>query len=178
MAINIHKVDLNSWIRWATTESQTVVEFGSMFFERLEHVNGNRIGIEIYKPYIDAARFHECTKIQGDFRYFESLVSEDDMDCAMFVDSLEHITREEAFSLMSRVMDKFNKVIIMIPEGNHPMEQDETGYGGHEWQTHRSTWNAQDLVELGFEEKEITLDPGFHNHPERDTGCLFAVWSK
>jgi hypothetical protein len=179
MKINTHKVDLNSWIRWATTGSQTVVEFGAMFFDKLACVAApKKIGIEIWEPYIRDAKYHECQKIHGDFTIFESLIEDKDLDCAMFIDTLEHINREDAFELMSRVMNKFNKVILMIPEGNHPMDEDVTGYEAHTYQTHRSTWYAKDLIDLGFLEEKITLDPTFHSTEGRDTGCLFAVWSK
>jgi hypothetical protein len=183
MAIQQAKVNLAGWIQYATTGSDTVVEFGSMHFDKLRWANcKNKIGIEIYKPYIESATFHECSKIQGDFREFESLISDKDMDCALFIDTLEHITREEAFDLMERVMSKFKRVSLMIPEGHQPMEEDVTGQGGHEWQTHRSSWRVEDLIALGFEESSIVLDPQFHSKQasfdptDRDVGCLFATW--
>lgn len=177
--VTTKSMNLSMWINQSTANTNTVVEFGSMFFDKLMYTaSPNKIGIEIHQPYIDNSTFHDCKKISGDFRNFEELVDKSEMDCAMFIDTLEHITREEAFELMGRVMKNFNRVILMIPEGNHPMDEDVTGHEGHEWQTHRSTWYAKDLIELGFHEDNIILDPVFHSEPGRDTGCLFATWSK
>jgi hypothetical protein len=99
------------------------------------------------------------------------------MDCAMFIDTLEHITREEAFELIGRVMNSFNKVILMIPEGKYALEKDVTGLGADYYQTHRSTWYEKDIKELGF--TTIEVDHNFHEGAGfENTGCIFAVWSK
>lgn len=177
MEINKAKVNLSQWIYMNTLGQTSVVEFGAMFFDKLACVAApKKIGIEIWEPYIRDAKCQECQKIHGDFTIFESLIGDKDLDCAMFIDTLEHINREDAFELMSRVMNNFNKVILMIPEGNHPMDEDVTGYEAHTYQTHRSTRYAKDLIDLGFLEEKIILDPTFHSTEGRDTGCLFAVW--
>lgn len=169
-------MNLDAWIASNTADTNTTVEFGSMFFERLIQVRSKKkIGIEIHKPYIDNAKFHECQKIQGDFRKFETLVSPDDMDVALFVDTLEHITREDAFDLMSRVMSKFNKVLLMIPEGEHILNKDVFNMGADTHQTHRSTWFSDDVRALGF--TNIQVDPMYHRGSP-SPGCIFAVWLK
>jgi hypothetical protein len=171
-------MNLHQWISENTKDSQCVVEFGSMFFDKLSHVSSKKkIGIEIWLPYITASRYHNCEKIHGDFTKFESLIKKEDMECAMFIDTLEHITREEAFDLMARVMKSFNKIILMIPEGEYPLEKDVTGMGADYYQTHKSIWNVEDVKQLGF--KNIIVDPYFHagsGYP--NTGCIFAVWNK
>jgi hypothetical protein len=173
--------NLANWIRTNTHGSHTVVEFGAMFFEQLAYVNetvGKKIGIEIHQPYIDKSKCHNCIKIQGDMRRFEELIAPEDMDCALFIDTLEHLTKDDAKDLMKRVMGKFKKVMLMIPEGNHPQTTDLFQMGGDEYQTHRSSWRLQELVDMGF--KSIVLDPMFHGNTGggKDTGCLFAVWEK
>ena len=171
-------MNLFTWIRDNTKNTKCVVEFGSMFFDKLSHCSSQKkIGIEIWEPYIQSAKYHECVKINGDFTKFEDFIAPEDMDCAMFIDTLEHIERENAFELMSRVMKNFNKVILMIPEGKYTLEQDVTGHGAHVYQTHRSTWYESDIRQLGFHNIEIDkyfhLGSGFEN-----TGCIFAVWTK
>lgn len=65
----IKKIDKNEWINENTKDSKCVVELGAGFFNRLKSVNSNvkiKIGIEIYKPYIDNSSYHDCIKIHGD----------------------------------------------------------------------------------------------------------------
>lgn len=174
-------MNLAEWINNNTYDCHTVVEFGSMFFEQLRYVNGNvkkKVGIEIHQPYIDRANNLDCIKILGDIRHFKELISPEDMDCAMFIDSLEHLSKEDAVDLMGRVMANFNKVILMVPEGNHPQNKDIFEMGADEYQTHKSTWTAEDVKALGF--NEILVDPNFHANTGggKDSGCIFAIWSK
>ena len=171
---------LNKWIYDNTFGSSCVIEFGAMFFDKLEHVAApKRIGIEIWESYIQCATFHDCIKVKGDFTHFEELVAKEDMDCAMFVDTLEHIEQAIAKDLMHRVMVNFNKVILMIPEGVHPQDSDVTGFEAHEYQTHRSTWYITDVMKLGFKEENITIISDFHDKNDgKDSGCILAVWSK
>lgn len=174
-------MDLNTWISKNTEGSEIVVEFGAGFFDKLRAVHSSvkeRIGIEAYEPYIAAAQYQDCTKIAGDMRLFKELVDPAKYDTALFVDSLEHISMEDAITLISEVKASFKKILLMIPEGVHNQTTDVTGYGGHTYQTHRSTWYEKDLQQLGFQTVEV--DPKFHSGagPEKAEGCLFAIWTR
>lgn len=176
--------DLKNWISKETIGAKCVVEFGAGFFEKLAHVRASRlIGIEAHRAFIDNAVFHDCQKVEGNFLNFEGLLSEEDMDVAMFIDSLEHVTREEAFDLIRRVQKKFRKIILFIPEGEHHSDHDPYGLGGDYWETHRSTWYESDIRELGFE--NIRIDSDFHSlrnkkelYKKYDTGAIYAVWER
>jgi len=133
--------------------------------------NVKKIGIEIWQPYIDNAEFKDCTMIQGDIREFETLVDEVDMDCCLMADVLEHFTKIEAITLMNKVRKRFNRILLMIPEGIHEQHSDVTGYEAHEYQTHRSTWYKEDIIAMGFAEENVIVDPQFHS----GKGCIFAV---
>jgi hypothetical protein len=176
-------MDLAKWMKDETKGYTTVVEFGSMFFEQLSYTScPNKIGIEIHKPYIDRARYHNCKKIEGDFRDFEKMLTPNEMDCAMFIDTLEHLSREDAFDLMEKVKAKFNKIILFIPEGVHDLDFDAYNLGAEEWQTHKSTWYKKDVEELGFD--DIVVVSNFHakstdpKYKHNDTGAMFCVWRK
>ena len=188
------RTNLQDWILTETRGCETVVEFGAGSFRRLEGVHPSvkrRVGIEISQVYIDASLDMKNTlKIKGDMRKFENLIADtyyDPLlrkdspmnlhDCAMFIDSLEHLTKEDAIDLMSRVIAKFNKVILMIPEGNHPQTTDVTSHGQHEYQTHHSTWFEKDIRAMGFE--DVIVDEYFHKGAVgKADGCIFATWEK
>jgi len=170
---------LFDWIRNNTEGSEVVVEFGSMFCDKLSHVGSsvkNKIAIEIHKPYLDNSKYHDCDKILGDFSQFENLINEPYMDCAMFIDTLEHLEKDSAINLMSRVQKKFNKIVLMIPEGNQPQDKDVFNLGADEFQTHRSIWNKGDIEAMGFQ--TVYVYEKFHPGTDNDRGCIFAVWIK
>jgi hypothetical protein len=184
MAINIIKRDLeqtkflNQWINEKTNGSNVVLELGAGFFDRLQHVNGGvtkRIGIEIWQPYIDNAKFNGCIKIKGDVFDYDKLVDRSDFDTVMIIDVLEHFNKDDAFKLLDRLKSDFNKILLMIPEGSHPQETDVTGFGAHEYQKHRSTWSRYEFESL-FD--EVLVDENFHEQEGKDSGCIFATWIK
>lgn len=174
---------LKDWIFTSTKNCETVVEFGAGFFGKLTLVHPavkRRIGIEASQVYIDASPDRpKIEKIKGDMREFERLLPNyySVYDCAMFIDSLEHLTRKNALDLMSRVMILFNRVILMIPEGIHIQESDATGHNQYKLQKHRSIWYEKDIKAMGF--KDIIIDADFHKgKADKANGCIFAVWQR
>ena len=174
---------LGDWIKQNTEGSKTIVEFGAMYFDKLDHTSpeAERIGIEIWRPYIDSSwnkASSSIKRIQGDFLKFEELIEEKEMDCAMFIDTLEHISKEQATDLINKVKQKFNKIILFIPKGNHPQTEDVPGHGAHEYQTHRSSWMEKDLEELGF--TDIVAHETFHasEGPKKNHAAMFAIWER
>lgn len=175
---------LLDWIERETAGHKTVVDFGSGFFEKLKYTScPNKIGIEAWQPFIDRAKYHDCKKICGDFLEFEKLLEKEEMDVAMFCDTLEHVTMEQAADLIKRLQSTFNKILLFIPEGNHPSEDDPHGLGADYYETHRSTWHEKDVRALGF--SDVLVDPLFHSwvktsvkYANNDTGAIYAVWER
>lgn len=167
-------MDTDDWICRNTMDCSSVVEFGAGDFYRLGKVHSGvsrKIGIEIYEPYIVRPRFYECERILGDIRNFESLIRSEHMDCALLVDIIEHLEISEGKALMRKIMNRFKKVLLSVPEGNHPQD---ASADGNIWQTHLSVWRVPDVAELGF--TDIVLDENHHNQIGKDKGCIFAVW--
>lgn len=175
-----NRMNLGRWIKHVSGGSKSLVELGAGFFGHLESLNESveeKIGIEIYQPYIDNASYDDCIKIQGDVRNYRELLKDYQPDTAMIIDVLEHLTMEDALELIDKLKEDFEKIMLMLPVGNHPQETDLTGYGGHEYQTHRSTWNLKEIENLGFQDNVI--DDRFHQgDPVKDAGCYFGVWTK
>lgn len=134
-----------------------------------------KIGIEIYKPYIDNAKYHDCIKIQGSVLEYKELLSGYTLDTALIVDVLEHFDVNIAFNLIQSLKQDFRKILLMLPVGLHVLTEDVTGFGGHEYQTHRSTWYEQDILKLGFHVNII--DPNFH-YSKPSLACYFGMWKK
>lgn len=99
-------------------------------------------------------------------------------DIILGIDFLEHLELFHAYNVVDRMKRVGGKVILFVPEGNHPQEVDHYRMGGDHWQTHRSTWKAEDLEALGFE-VERWVD--FHRWAKDrgcDPGALWATWRK
>ncbi len=191
MEITKKRVNLNQWINDNTIKSKTVIELGSMFFEKLSHVASTvevRVGIEIWEPYIKSEVDHfnnpvfkNCIRIHGDILNYRELVKDYNFDTVMIIDVLEHFDKDVAFSLIDKLKEDFNKIILMVPAGSFPQEIDHSGFGAHEYQKHRSSWFEEDIKKLNF--TNTIIDDFFHWNPElaannMDTGCWFCVWTK
>lgn len=164
---------LINWIQSNTAGVQSVVDFGAGRFDKLNYVHSDverKMGIEIWLDYFSEPPAPGCRRKQGDMRNYRILVDDDDMDCALFVDSLEHLRRRDAVYLIYNIQQDFNKILLMIPEGNHPQK------GATKYQKHLSSWSFLDIKNLGFQ--EINLQPKFHAVEGKDQGCIFAIWEK
>lgn len=170
------------WIEKNTKGSNSVVELGAGFFNRLSAVNkevNNKIGIEIYKPYIDNAKYNDCIKIEGDILNYDILLKDYEKDTVMIIDVLEHFDKNVGFELIERLKKDFNKIILMLPIGVYEQDKDVTGHGGHEYQTHKSYWYEEDVKKLNFTFDDI--DEDYHQSRKKDnldTACYFGVWEK
>ena len=175
---------LDKWINHNTYASDVVVELGAGFFDRLANVNESvktKIGIEIYKPYIDNAKYDECIKIEGNLLRYKEYLTNYKLDTVMIIDVLEHFETNVALDLIENLKKDFNKILLMLPLGKYEQHQDVTGFGGHEYQTHKSYWYVNDVKKLEFHDNII--DSTFHSTEYRiknnlDTACYFGVWFK
>jgi hypothetical protein len=178
-------INLTKWINEVTSGSISIVELGSGFFNRLSDVNESvktKIGIEIYEPYIQNAVYDECIKIHGDVLNYRELLKGQKIETVMLIDILEHFPKDVGFELIENLKKDFNKIILMLPFGKYEQNEDFTGYGGHEYQTHKSYWYNDDIEKLNFTENII--DENFHKKDKLrvsknlDIGVYFGTWEK
>ena len=109
-----------------------------------------KIGIEIYEEYIKHAEYDNCIKILGDALNYNILLANYDLDTVMIIDVLEHFEKDVGYELIGRLKRDFIKILLMLPVGKFEQELDVTGYGGHEYQKHRSYWYKEDINKLNF----------------------------
>lgn len=141
--------------------------------------------VDAHKPYLDERRelfgdaiqwIHgDALDVMGEWAFTHPSAS---WDVILGVDFLERLSRESAQFFVDNTQALGRKVILFVPEGNHPQEVDHYGLGGDHWQTHRSQWYAADLEDLGFT-VERWLD--FHRWAKDrgcDPGALWAVWER
>ena len=169
------RVVLERWIYENSVNSNTLVELGAGFFTQLQYVHEsvkNKIGIEIWQPYIDNAVYHDCIKIQGNILDYKELLKEYDVDTVLLCDILEHFNMADGYKLIESLKKDFNKILLMLPYGIHEQYDDSTGYGADKYQKHRSFWFEEDIEKLNFTKNII--DFKFQGNPEHH--CYFGVW--
>lgn len=165
-----------SWVEKVTSTIPSVLEFGAGVFTYTKTCRAFvRAGIESFKPYCDEAMADpECstlTVIHGDMRDFASLAS-DSFFMALFIDSLEHISKPDGLTLLLECQERFKRIAVFVPMGEHPQDACDD----NDAQCHLSSWYPLDLSALGF---EVDVQPNFHHaNEEGRKGAMFALWEK
>lgn len=144
--------------------------------------------VDAHKPYLDERRERFGDRVEiihgdaldllGSWAFSEAPQTVRTWDVVLGIDFMEHLAANAARFLIENAQVVGRKVILFVPEGNHPQDTDHYHMGGDHWQTHRSTWTAPDLEALGFT-VERWLD--FHRWAKdrgADPGALWATWSR
>jgi cyclopropane fatty-acyl-phospholipid synthase-like methyltransferase len=138
--------------------------------------------IDAHKPYLDErlSRWPQIETIneKAENALWDAEVTSRRWDMVLGIDFVEHLTSSNARYVIEHMKVVAPKVILFVPEGDHPQEKDHYNLGGDHWQTHRSTWYAEDLEHLGFT-VERWLD--FHRWAKDrgcDPGALWATWRR
>lgn len=178
--MRVHKFEyekrVGDWVAANTLGSRVVVDFGAGDFNYIYAADAQkRIGIEIHKPYVDEAISHNPPGLQiflGDMRQYDEFIDPNDCDCAMMIDTLEHLPREDGDVLLPKMQESFRKILVFTPCGEHA----QGPIDNNPYQEHKSTWFPSDLEGLGF---SVVVENGFHSPwktPESNTAAMYAVW--
>ena len=167
---------LNDFARDASL-FRSVMDVGCGMGDWLRKITAERvIGVDAHMPTLMAAqkRCPDATLICYDIRKLGEIFPPRSVDCLTAMDVIEHLSYDDA----CKVLEQFEvlasqRVMLFVPTGKHPQTEDLTGMGNAHWQTHRSTWYAHQLVDLGYEVQEL---PNFHKGtPGKDPGAVIAV---
>ncbi len=131
--------------------------------------------IDAHLPYLMRANT-QATHIHGDAVTLLPAMREPS-DIILGIDFIEHLERLDAEKVIGEMKRLAKKCVgLFVPEGIHPQTADHFGLGGDHWQTHRSSWRADDLIAMGF---HVEVWGDFHaGTPGKDPGALWAVWRK
>lgn len=137
---------------------------------------GRLVLLDAHQPYLDrspVAGAKNVARMQGTAQELLPRLQER-YDAVLAIDFIEHLTRPDALAVIAQLRRLGKIVVLFVPEGNHPQDKDYFNLGADHWQTHRSTWQAEDLVKLGF---SVDRWPEFHaGAAGKDPGALWAVW--
>ncbi|MBA3438555.1 MAG: class I SAM-dependent methyltransferase [Pyrinomonadaceae bacterium] len=117
----------------------------SFFARRLPYT----VGIDAFEPAIEKSR---ALGIHDEYRCMNVLdiekeVPDQSFDCAVALDLIEHLTKEDGRRLL-QAMERIarRKVVVFTPQGFLPQH----AVGGNEFQRHRSGWEADEMRGMGY----------------------------
>ncbi|KAA8995405.1 class I SAM-dependent methyltransferase [Paenibacillus spiritus] len=121
------------------------------------------IALEIHRPYLENRQFEapHIIPVNANAADIGRLFLPRTFSAVTFVDSLEHFPKEEGMRLLEAAAALArSRVVVFTPRGYFP--QSNTDYyhlKGEIYQEHRSGWEVEDFLRLGF---EVTVLKGFH----------------
>lgn len=133
--------------------------------------------LDAHAPYLEERRQRKELRgihtFQGDALQTLRHLEDGAFDVVLGIDFLEHLERAAALETSVEMCRVGKKVVLFVPEGEHPQDKDAFHMGGDYWQTHRSAWHEADLRDLGF---SVELWPTFHQPTNPSApGALFCV---
>lgn len=153
--------DYTTVIQASAVDCRSVLEPGAQFGWNLQKIPANpklgsirKVGVEVHRPYVDDVR---CVKagiewVVEDARAYLAKCADESFDLVLLMDFIEHFDRDDAIAIVQQAKRIAGKRILWwCPIGDHPQDYDEWNLGGAHWQTHRSTWTAEDMTALGFD---------------------------
>jgi len=105
----------------------------------------------------------------ANFKIVPWLYSNEKPDIAFFIDSLEHLDKFDALSLLGD-MERFvtRRILIWLPIGDCPQGE----INDNKWQEHKGAWEVKELEDLGY---TVDYYPAFHRHFNPPVAAAWAV---
>lgn len=160
------------------TDSKTVLDLGCGKGIAGQLFNSDHTydftGIDIFAPYVKICQKSGNYKkvIHKDLTKIN--LKKNSYDVILLLQVLEHLTKEEAFNLLSEAVKAARKcVIVSLPNGDCSQEE----YEDNKYHVHKSKWAPQDLQKLGFEVHGQSFKPIFGNR-SYGSGRQANLWQK
>jgi len=111
-----------------------------------------RVGVDIFEEYFKHIETDvQYVTVKYDVRRLGEIFMPKSFDLVIGCDIIEHLEKEEGAPLLDQCETIARKaVIIETPKGFSPQDIDILGYGGHDWQTHRSGWEIEEFEQRGY----------------------------
>jgi len=111
-----------------------------------------RVGVDIYEEYFKHIESDvPYVVLKYDIRRLREIFMPKSFDLVIALDVMEHLEKPESLDVLRQCEQIARKaVVIETPRGFLPTNIDILGYGGDEWQTHRSGWEPEEFEALGY----------------------------
>jgi len=169
--------DLGSCLGKSFIGCNIVVELGAMFCEKIRWVDARtRVGVEVHRPYLEK-RLHVARRdilvINANATKLPELFIDKSIDGILMVDFIEHLPKDEAYTLLQQCEKVARKeIVIWVPEGSHPQIDDPYNMGAEHWQTHKSTWDHKEFIELRY---DVAVWKDYHKKPYGLRNAMYCI---
>lgn len=122
------------------------------------------LGMDIHRPYLLHRKYKSphIIPVHADALHMDKLFLPDTFSAVTFIDSLEHFDMQDGKRLLGmaeRIAS--NRVVVFTPRGYFPQDGvDHFSLKGEHYQKHRSGWEPEDFMELGY---TVTVLKGYHH---------------
>ena len=125
-------------------EYPTVFDIGAGVRPMTWYKPRRHVCVEPYGPYADVLKAHgyevwPVTALTALYNLKAEPVA------IYLLDVIEHMERDEALRVLELAQEIADEIVVYTPLGFLPQTTDEWGYGGDDWQTHRSGWSPADF---------------------------------
>jgi hypothetical protein len=111
-----------------------------------------RVGVDIHEEYFRHIESEvPYVVVKYDVRKLEEIFVPKSFDLVIALDIIEHLEKEESLRMIAACERIARKAVVLeTPKGYIPQNLDIQGHGADEWQTHRSGWESDELVKMGY----------------------------
>jgi hypothetical protein len=153
--VNARPAALRPLIRQLSRRSgcRSVLDVGTGLMDSLALVPCPvKIGLDAHRPYLLHRTSRAGVPINAPAQDLERLFVPDAVDLVMLIDVLEHFAADDAVDVLRQAESVAARLVLLFtPRGEFPQEGfDAFGLGGERYQEHRSTWQPDELVDLGY----------------------------
>lgn len=144
---------------------ESILDIGSGTGVLLERYEASVVlGLDIHRPYLLHRQYKSphIIPLHADASHMDKLFLPRTFSAVTFIDSLEHFLMQEGKRLLGmaeRIAS--NRVVVFTPRGFFPQDGvDHFNLRGEYYQQHRSSWEPEDFLELGY---DVTVLKGYHH---------------
>jgi hypothetical protein len=125
-----------------------------------------KLGLDAHRPYLLNRTSREGIPINAPAQQLEELFVPGAVDLVTLIDVLEHFTEDDARDVLRQAETVAARLVMLFtPRGDFPQAGfDAFGLGGEKYQEHRSAWEPEDLVALGY---RVIVFKGYHGPGNR-----------
>jgi hypothetical protein len=150
-------------VRLLAADCHSVLDIGTGLMRSLQAMPCRvKVGLEAHRPYLEHREVEGAVPINASALDVERLFVPGAVDLVTLIDVLEHFSPEDSVEVLRQVETVARRrVVLFAPRGSFPQEgHDPFALGGEDLQRHRSTWEPEDLVELGY---RVAILSDFHD---------------
>ncbi|MEK5239460.1 class I SAM-dependent methyltransferase [Paenibacillus sp. FSL L8-0470] len=145
--------------------SESILDIGSGTGTLLERFEAALVvGLDIHRPYLLHRKYTSphIIPVHADASHIDKLFLPGTFSAVTLIDSLEHFSMKEGMGLLKKAeIIASNRVVVFTPRGFFPQEgTDHFHLQGEYYQKHRSGWEPEDFLGLGY---SVTVLKGYHH---------------